>query len=521
MPHLAPLASSLALFSSITFSQLHAAEPFRAQAGHIVLVVWDGMRPDFITPEGTPTLHALAQSGTFFNHNHSVYITSTEVNGTAIATGSYPTNNGILANREFRPSIDPLKPFGTENAQAVQLGDATRGGKYVKLATLAELVQKAGHRTAIAGTKPVALLHDRAPQKPLGSAVLFAGKSYPEDFARQIAEKIGPFPDYPALGTLAPNTAQNAWTTRALVEELWKDGVPKFSTLWMGDPDFTQHLTQPGSPTALAAIRDSDRNLATLLAALEAKGVRGKTDVFVVSDHGFSTVDRTVDLPAIFQAAGFTLVREYKAPPQPGEVLLISLGGTCQLYVPDHDEALVRRLVAFLQTSDFCGPIMTRTALPGTFTLHDARIDSPDSADIVFSFRWRDDKNPWGAPGTFVAEGRKPGFGTHASLSRFDIRNTLVAAGPDIRAGFIDELPTANVDIAPTILHLLGITPPEARDGRILREALAGVKWDAPVPERTVLEARTASWRQYLHLTKLGKWTYLDEGNAENVPEAK
>src|SRR5205814_3715407 len=135
----------------------------------------------------------------------------------------------------------------------------------------------------------------------------------------------------------------------------------------------------------------------------------------------------------------------YKAAPQPGEVLLISLGGSCQLYVPGHDAALVGKIVEFLHASDFAGPILTREALPGTFALRDARLDSPDAADIVFSFRWSENKNRWGIAGSFVGEARKPGYGTHASLSRFDIHNTLVAAGPDIRAGFVDELPSANV----------------------------------------------------------------------------
>jgi arylsulfatase A-like enzyme len=294
--------------------------------------------------------------------------------------------------------------------------------------------------------------------------------------------------------------------------------VPKFSTLWLGDPDFSQHLTQPGSPTALAAIRDSDTNLGTLLAALDAKGVRGKTDLFIVSDHAFSTVERAVDLTALFKAAGFTLVREYKAAPRPGEILLISLGGSCQLSVPGHDEALVQRLVTFLQGSDFAGPIFTRTALPGTFALSDARLNSPDSADLVFSFRWSDAKNQYGIPGSFVAEGRKAGFGSHASLSRFDVHNTLVAAGPDIRAGLVNELPTANVDVAPTILRILGITPPEARDGRVLVEALAGVEITVPKPETKTLEATAKGWRQYLKITTFGDRTYLDEGNAANVP---
>src|SRR6266576_3950214 len=55
----------------------------KGQAEHIVVVVWDGMRPDFITPQYTPTLYQLAASGVFFKKHHPVYISTTEVNGTA------------------------------------------------------------------------------------------------------------------------------------------------------------------------------------------------------------------------------------------------------------------------------------------------------------------------------------------------------------------------------------------------------------------------------------------------------
>ena len=67
---------------------------------------------------------------------------------------------------------------------------------------------------------------------------------------------------------------------------------------------------------------------------------------------------------------------------------------------------------------------------------------------------------------------RKAGEGTHATLSRFDMHNTLIAAGPDFRRGEIVDLPSGNVDLAPTILRILGITSPQQIDGRILSEAM-------------------------------------------------
>jgi arylsulfatase A-like enzyme len=107
----------------------------------------------------------------------------------------------------------------------------------------------------------------------------------------------------------------------------------------------------------------------------------------------------------------------------------------------------------------------------------------------------------------------------HGSLGRTDVHNTLVAGGPDIRAGYRDELPTGNIDVAATILHLLGLRHPDGVDGRILAEALAGV----PEPkEKSVtkrLEAKRALegggvWTQYLQVTSYAGKTYFDEGNA-------
>src|SRR2546421_7875934 len=84
------------------------------RAEQVVLIVWDGMRPDFITPEHTPTLFQLTREGVFFKNHHSVYVSSTEVNGTALATGDYPDRTGIIANRDYRPELGWQDSLGTE-----------------------------------------------------------------------------------------------------------------------------------------------------------------------------------------------------------------------------------------------------------------------------------------------------------------------------------------------------------------------------------------------------------------------
>src|SRR6266850_2576500 len=76
-----------------------------ARDRHVVVVVWDGMRPDFVSEQNTPTLWKLAQSGVTFRNHHSVYPSATIVNGTALNTGVYASRSGILANHDYRPEI--------------------------------------------------------------------------------------------------------------------------------------------------------------------------------------------------------------------------------------------------------------------------------------------------------------------------------------------------------------------------------------------------------------------------------
>src|SRR5260221_9573437 len=116
------------LFPSLTWA--------RGKAQHVVVIVWDGMRPDFVSQQNCPTLYELSRQGVTFTHHHAVYLSATEVNGTAISTGAYPAHDGIVGNSEYRPDIDPLKSIHTEMQAAVLKADHDSHGHYLRRATL-------------------------------------------------------------------------------------------------------------------------------------------------------------------------------------------------------------------------------------------------------------------------------------------------------------------------------------------------------------------------------------------------
>ena len=495
---------------------------------HVVVIVWDGMRPDFISPEHTPALAQLVRAGVMFTNHHAVYLSSTEVNGAALATGAYPQHSGIIGNREYRPGIDPLQPVDTQSPDALRKGDAISGGHYLLRPTMAEILQAAGLTTVIAGTKPVAQFQDRRERAAdyRAGILLAEGTVLPSSLQSSLNDALGKFPAAEDAKSSAPNEQRDAWTTHALLGPLWSNGVPALSLLWLSDPDFSQHPSAPGSPKSLAALASVDGKLAEVLAELDRRKLRDQTDVFVVSDHGFSSIERGVDVCGQLQSAGFPAQRSFSNAPPAGAILVNGLGGSVMFYIIGHDPLTARKLVAFLQKQDYAGVIFTRQKMKGTFTLSDVNILSPEAPDIVVSLRWSPEKSPLGVPGMLIADSnRKASGGTHSSLSRFDMHNTLVGAGPDLKRGFTDTFPTGNTDLAPTILWLLGVKPAGPMDGRVLSEALTVKAPKVGKPTTRTIEARCAlddsAWQQYLKISRVKGTVYYDEGNGASVKVQK
>src|SRR5690349_23927860 len=69
--------------------------PVASKQHQVVLFVWDGLRPDSISPGTTPNLAQLRDSGVNFTDNHSTYPTFTMMNGASLATGHFPEGTGF------------------------------------------------------------------------------------------------------------------------------------------------------------------------------------------------------------------------------------------------------------------------------------------------------------------------------------------------------------------------------------------------------------------------------------------
>ena len=159
-----------------------------------------------------------------------------------------------------------------------------------------------------------------------------------------------------------------------------------------------------------------------------------------------------------------------------GSIVVAANAGSDYLFVPDGDAKTVRAAVVSLQSRLQFGAIFVRDkygGIPGTLGMRLINTDSPANGrgpDIIVSFSFDEHVAVAGRPGISYASSVNR-RGDHGSFSRTDTHISMMAHGPDFESGLYDTLPTANVDIAPTVARILALTMPDVQ-GRVLEEAL-------------------------------------------------
>jgi len=521
------LASAVALASFIGPGAAHAQS---AAALHLVFVM-DGLRPDSITAADTPNLHRLRAEGVWFENGHSVFPTVTRVNSPSLATGSYPSRHGIMGNSIYVPAVDPLRAFTNDNFRILLKLDEATSGRMVTAPGIAELLAASGRKVIAvsSGGSGSALL--LSPKAPRGIGTVIADfepgvqVAFPEAESALVLKAAGPAPK--KGGAKDRYDASVDWSMQVLRDYVLPVLRPAVVFTWMTEPDHIQHAFGVGAPEAVASIRNNDRQLGLVLEKLEALGMRDKTNVVVVSDHGFAQTIYQVN-------AGQALVEAGLAAGGTDDVVIASSGQAVALHVRNRDPAKTRAIVEFLQRQPWCGVIFTAArrggtahegSAPGSFALEYAHLGGHErSPDIVFTFRWSSERNRHGAPGTdyaLSATRTGPVDGTiagHGGISPWAVRNTMLAWGPDFKRGATVKAPTSNVDVTPTLLHLLGQGGAAAgMDGRVMMEALAA----GPDPEQVVaathaLRAQNGSYRAVLQVTEVAGKRYIDQAWRED-----
>jgi hypothetical protein len=348
-------------FALIAVALLSCSVP--AFCRNVIIFVADGLRYGSVNQTDAPTLYALRQLGVDFPNSHALFPTFTTPNAAAIATGHYMGDTGDFSNALYSGFAIPQRsgiqvpntetPF-IENDAVLGCIDEHFSCNFLNEETLLRIAHKNGFATAAVGKLGPTLIQD-------------IGQGCPKDGVVPIPETViiddstgkeGGIPVDPKVaaalkeagldlvapdrsnghpktqedngspgnsdnpGALSPNLKQQQFfadaLTKAILPGFLKSGKSFVVVFWSRDPDGTQHnqgdsLNQlrPGinGSTSLAAIKNADSNLKQILDFINnVPGLADETDLFVTSDHGFSTISKHE-----LDATGKELVKSYAA----------------------------------------------------------------------------------------------------------------------------------------------------------------------------------------------------------------
>jgi len=492
---LATLLTALALLLRLPTHVAAAAQQVRRVRA--VVVVFDGLRPDYVTAARMPNLHAFGASGVVSTAHHSLFPTVTRVNASALITGANPGTHGVLDNIIYLPAVDSARALNTGDATDMMRADRALSGQLLMVPTLPYLLRAQGKRVVVAsaGSSGSAYLLGGA-----GRAIILQNELVlPQQYEAMVRTMLGPPPV-----DASPNLAANA---RA-VDALLRIGIDSVNTdvgfLWLSDPDHTAHGAGVGSAMADSSIRAADREFGRLLQGLHERGLDGQVDVFVVSDHGFSThAGRDAPIGTVLA---------------PFKDRIVVAGGA--VYVRRGGDTTRSDVVRALQAAAPIGAIFTKArrdgaaSEPGTLPYDSIGWSSARSGDVLFSADWSHTMNA----ASMAGRTEQGGTAGHGTSSPYDIVATLIARGPHVRAAAGTNVASSNADIAPTLLHLLGMPSAPSMTGRALTELLRDgpaianmrVVRDSLVAVTTLPAPSSLRYRVTAYRTRVGRTLYFD-----------
>ncbi len=431
----------------------------------VIMVALDGMRPDMVDATATPNLAALAAEGTRFANARSVFPSETRVATPSFITGCRPGGHGMVANTLFDASVAPDRLLRTKLVEDVLLM-AAGAESPLQRASLAERMAPFGLRFALvsAGTAGAArLLHPAAER-------LDSFRWNVEDTdgatAAAVRDALGPTPP-PGV----PNTPRVEFAARVLLEHVLPQHRPDVALLWLSEPDVSFHWGGLRAPHAQDALRAADAALGRIRAWRDAQPDADDIAIIVLSDHGHVTGRGKRCLRTELQRAGF------RAGTGMGPDVDVVVAPAAAPGMWLRDAALAPQIADFLGRQAWAGPLLARdpAILPPGRALPLAMLGSAHarSADLVATFAGSEAPDEWGLPGyaPFDAPDVPEGGGMHGGLHRAELATVLVMQGGPFRRGAVAQEAADLTDIAPTVLHILGL-PGEGMEGRPLRAAI-------------------------------------------------
>lgn len=413
----------------------------------VVLVICDGHRADFLTPEHSPEMWAASQRGRRFLNHRSVFPSVTRVSSASIATGCLPGRHGLHGNSM---ALDEGQGLITRDVGHPDFRDRMRRatGATLKTRTTAEYLANRGGQIVYSNVSPGAAYF----QDPDGHGFVYhRDGSY--------GPGLAPVPD-PL--TVSHDIDGDLVMTERFCREILRDRRPAMAVLWLCEPDHTMHASELGSPEHLAMLRGADHCVGLVRATVDRLIEEGDDILLMMgSDHGQETVGETIYVDQLLVEAGL------KASLESTDVAVAPQGFSGLVSVAQGLNGQGAKIADYLRAQPWIGRVFIEDSLV------EIGLAADHGLSIAFTMRRSDVPNGFGVMGrsdlvALAADGRtKAGLGSHGGLGNWEQGPYLLAYGSGVASGSLHEGATSIMDIAPTALRHLGIAP-EGMDGKPL-----------------------------------------------------
>ena len=427
----------------------------------VIVLGIDGLQSSQITELHMPNLYRMVSNGTLFTNHHSVFPTVTRVNTVSMLTGCYPGHHGLVGNTMVINDYDEAMVIPALKPQIESVNKKIKS--ILLVPNIVDILSNYGMRFAAVniGSSGNAYLHNQTLSD--NGIVIHPEFTIPDIIYPEIISRFGEWPVKSQNDESRLKHAMKIFTSHVL-DEL----NPEVSMFWCNNPDSVQHYSPVGGESGNKALSIVDSQIGRLHKYIETKG-RNDLNIVIVSDHGYSTIKGVVDIENFVKSK---IVESIKCDE---DILVAPNGGSVLFYVNPFNRNTLEILIDHLIAQPWCGNIFASHKdgdVEGTIDLNKVGLNGIREPDLAMSFKWSNGFNDNDVQGMVYSSSGEVGNGQHGSIGSTEHRSVLIGYGPDFKENNVVENPTGNIDIAPTIIELLGIDTDTNFDGRIIKEGL-------------------------------------------------
>jgi predicted AlkP superfamily pyrophosphatase or phosphodiesterase len=319
--------------------------------------VFDGLRPDMVTPELTPNLVRFAAGGTWFREARSVFPSMTRVATTSIAMGAPPAVHGIVGNAFLFPEATRAHALDTSLASDIALAEAATGGCFVTAPTFADRLAAAGKRLAVVHTGSAGSAYLVNPRARANGHWTFSilGRDHTQtpEAVDEVVARFGPPPP-----RNLPRFEEIDYAATVFTEHVLSGLRPDVALIWFNEPDTSSHYKFLGAPETLAVLKHVDVAFGRILDRIDARPDAERFAVIAASDHGQISTGGQVDVADGLTARGHPARRAAERTLE-GAAVSMTGGNMGEIRVLDGGPARRNAIAAWLAEQPWLGMLFS------------------------------------------------------------------------------------------------------------------------------------------------------------------